>query len=140
MNQPVTVEATIRHLPAKAARMVAIEILLADPRPSAMTRSNPAFTSCARNSACHDSPREKQKDMPQLPCVGRSRPPQHSQPALRLASVCRSEMHTPKKRELRFRTHQNRKGAYGLWRAGSPPPRNHHRNKAPATWPCRGSV
>jgi hypothetical protein len=31
VNQPVTVEATIRHLPAKAARMVAIEILLADP-------------------------------------------------------------------------------------------------------------
>ena len=31
MNEPVTVEATIRHLPARAARMAAIEILLADP-------------------------------------------------------------------------------------------------------------
>ena len=31
MNEPVTVEATIRHLPPKAARMVAIEILLSDP-------------------------------------------------------------------------------------------------------------
>jgi hypothetical protein len=31
VNQPVTVDATIRHLPATAARMVAIEILLADP-------------------------------------------------------------------------------------------------------------
>ena len=31
MNEPVTVEATISHLPAKAAKMAAIEILLADP-------------------------------------------------------------------------------------------------------------
>jgi hypothetical protein len=31
MNQPVTVEATISHLPPRAARMAAIEILLADP-------------------------------------------------------------------------------------------------------------
>ena len=31
VNGPVTVEATIGHLPAKAAKMAAIEILLADP-------------------------------------------------------------------------------------------------------------
>ena len=31
MTEPVTVEATISHLPAKAAKMAAIEILLADP-------------------------------------------------------------------------------------------------------------
>jgi hypothetical protein len=31
VNEPVTVEATISHLPPKAARMAAIEILLADP-------------------------------------------------------------------------------------------------------------
>jgi hypothetical protein len=31
MNEPVTVEATISDLPAKAAKMVAVEILLADP-------------------------------------------------------------------------------------------------------------
>ena len=31
MNEPVTVEATISHLPPRAARMAAIEILLADP-------------------------------------------------------------------------------------------------------------
>ena len=31
MNEPVTVEAAISHLPAKAAKMAAIEILLADP-------------------------------------------------------------------------------------------------------------
>jgi hypothetical protein len=31
VNQPVTVEATISHLPPKAAMMAAIEILLADP-------------------------------------------------------------------------------------------------------------
>ena len=31
MNEPMTVEAKISHLPAKAAKMVAVEILLADP-------------------------------------------------------------------------------------------------------------
>jgi hypothetical protein len=31
MSEPVTVEAAISHLPARAARMVAIEVLLADP-------------------------------------------------------------------------------------------------------------
>jgi hypothetical protein len=31
MCEPVTVEAAISHLPARAARMVAIEVLLADP-------------------------------------------------------------------------------------------------------------
>jgi hypothetical protein len=31
MNEPVTAEAIISHLPPKAARMAAIEILLADP-------------------------------------------------------------------------------------------------------------
>jgi hypothetical protein len=31
VNRPVTVEATINNLPAKAAKMVAIEILLAEP-------------------------------------------------------------------------------------------------------------
>jgi hypothetical protein len=31
VNQPVTVEAAISHLPPTAARMAAIEILLADP-------------------------------------------------------------------------------------------------------------
>ncbi len=31
MNEPVTVAATISHLPAKAAKMAAIDILLADP-------------------------------------------------------------------------------------------------------------
>lgn len=31
MNAPVTVEAAISHLPPRAARMAAIEILLADP-------------------------------------------------------------------------------------------------------------
>jgi hypothetical protein len=31
MDEPVTVEAIIGHLPPKAARMAAIEILLADP-------------------------------------------------------------------------------------------------------------
>jgi hypothetical protein len=31
VNAPVTVEATISHLPPRAARMAAIEILLADP-------------------------------------------------------------------------------------------------------------
>jgi hypothetical protein len=31
VNRPVTVEATINHLPAKVAKMVAIEILLAEP-------------------------------------------------------------------------------------------------------------
>jgi hypothetical protein len=31
MDEPTTVEAAIRHLPAKAARMAAIEVLLADP-------------------------------------------------------------------------------------------------------------
>jgi hypothetical protein len=31
MNEPVTVEATISHLPPRAARMAAIEILLAEP-------------------------------------------------------------------------------------------------------------
>ncbi len=31
MNEPVTVEAMISHLPPKAARMAAIEILLSDP-------------------------------------------------------------------------------------------------------------
>ena len=31
MNEPMTVEATIRHLPPRAARMVAIEVLLSDP-------------------------------------------------------------------------------------------------------------
>ena len=31
MNEPVTVEARISHLPPKAARMAAIEVLLADP-------------------------------------------------------------------------------------------------------------
>ena len=31
MNEPVTVEAMISHLPPNAARMAAIEILLADP-------------------------------------------------------------------------------------------------------------
>jgi hypothetical protein len=31
MCEPVTVEAVIRHLPPRAARMAAIEILLADP-------------------------------------------------------------------------------------------------------------
>jgi hypothetical protein len=31
VNEPVAVEAAISHLPAKAARMAAIEILLADP-------------------------------------------------------------------------------------------------------------
>jgi hypothetical protein len=31
VNAPVTVEATISHLPPGAARMAAIEILLADP-------------------------------------------------------------------------------------------------------------
>ena len=31
MNEPVTVEAMISHLPPRAARMAAIEILLADP-------------------------------------------------------------------------------------------------------------
>ena len=31
VNQSVTVEATISHLPPKAAKMAAIEILLADP-------------------------------------------------------------------------------------------------------------
>jgi hypothetical protein len=31
VDEPVTVEATISHLPARAARMVAIEVLLADP-------------------------------------------------------------------------------------------------------------
>ncbi len=31
MNRPATVEAAISHLPPKAARMAAIEILLADP-------------------------------------------------------------------------------------------------------------
>ena len=31
MNEPVTVEAAISHLPPAAARMAAIEVLLADP-------------------------------------------------------------------------------------------------------------
>jgi hypothetical protein len=31
VSEPVTVEAVIRHLPPKAARMAAIEILLSDP-------------------------------------------------------------------------------------------------------------
>jgi hypothetical protein len=31
VNEPVTVEATISHLPPTAARMAAIEVLLADP-------------------------------------------------------------------------------------------------------------
>lgn len=31
MNRPMTVEATISQLPAKAAKMAAIEILLSDP-------------------------------------------------------------------------------------------------------------
>jgi hypothetical protein len=31
MSEPVTVEAIISHLPPRAARMAAIEILLADP-------------------------------------------------------------------------------------------------------------
>jgi hypothetical protein len=31
VSEPVTVEATIGHLPPRAARMVAIEVLLADP-------------------------------------------------------------------------------------------------------------
>jgi hypothetical protein len=31
VNEPVTVEAVISHLPPRAARMAAIEILLADP-------------------------------------------------------------------------------------------------------------
>ena len=31
MNQPLTVEAALSHLPAKAAKMAAIEVLLADP-------------------------------------------------------------------------------------------------------------
>ena len=31
MNEPVTVEAAISHLPARAAKLVAIEILLAAP-------------------------------------------------------------------------------------------------------------
>ena len=31
MNEPVTVEAAINHMPPRAARMAAIEILLADP-------------------------------------------------------------------------------------------------------------
>ena len=31
VNEPVTAEATISHLPPKAARMAAIEVLLADP-------------------------------------------------------------------------------------------------------------
>jgi hypothetical protein len=31
VNEPVTVEAVISHLPPKAARMAAIEILLNDP-------------------------------------------------------------------------------------------------------------
>ena len=31
MNEPVTAEAAISHLPPRAARMAAIEILLADP-------------------------------------------------------------------------------------------------------------
>jgi len=31
VNETVTVEAAIRHLPPQAARMVAIEVLLADP-------------------------------------------------------------------------------------------------------------
>jgi hypothetical protein len=31
MNEPMTVEAAIGHLPAKAAKMAAIEILLAEP-------------------------------------------------------------------------------------------------------------
>ena len=31
MNEPVTAEAAISHLPPTAARMAAIEILLADP-------------------------------------------------------------------------------------------------------------
>ena len=31
MNEPVTVEAMISHLPPRAARMAAIEVLLADP-------------------------------------------------------------------------------------------------------------
>ncbi|MDX6419145.1 MAG: hypothetical protein QOG28_3765 [Trebonia sp.] len=31
MNEPVTVGATISHLPPTAARMAAIEVLLADP-------------------------------------------------------------------------------------------------------------
>ena len=32
MNEPMNVEATISYLPAKAAKMAAIEILLADPK------------------------------------------------------------------------------------------------------------
>ena len=31
MNEPTTVEAAISHLPARAAKMVAVEILLCDP-------------------------------------------------------------------------------------------------------------
>ncbi len=31
MNEPVTVAATISHLPAKAAKLAAVEILLSDP-------------------------------------------------------------------------------------------------------------
>jgi hypothetical protein len=31
MSQPVTVQAAISHLPARAAKLVAIEILLSDP-------------------------------------------------------------------------------------------------------------
>ncbi len=31
MNEPVTVEAAISHLPARAAKMAAIEVLLAEP-------------------------------------------------------------------------------------------------------------
>ena len=31
VNEPVTVEAMISHLPPRAARMAAIEVLLADP-------------------------------------------------------------------------------------------------------------
>jgi hypothetical protein len=49
VNQPVTVEAAISHLPPTAARMAAIEILLADLPPSMTTRSNPGCISCARN-------------------------------------------------------------------------------------------
>jgi hypothetical protein len=31
MNEPETVEAVLSHLPAKAAKLAAVEILLADP-------------------------------------------------------------------------------------------------------------
>jgi hypothetical protein len=55
VNEPATAEATISHLPLKAAMMAAVEILLTAPQRSATTPWNQGSTSCARSSARQSS-------------------------------------------------------------------------------------